>query len=306
MMIRRAGSWACPPGRRDMGRRWILLLSVLILLSGCSKEIAQIGEISLSERDLSLRAKVSEVYYPGSGRRYVALAQLIKGYLSWEILRSMGHRVDPETLQGEAKRIEEKTQAPQVLERVKQVYGRDRKGYLNTFVRVVYGERVLYNEVFLNSREIHRKESRQAEEFLQEALQSPASFRGMARKRGLQAVALRLSLREGILPWREEGRERRSSSGSGIEQAKRLMEALSRTKPGEVYPEVIEWLEGFQVIRYLRKEGKDLVVQSVSIAKRDYEEWFWEKASKIPVRIYDHALREELLREVAWARNLKL
>jgi hypothetical protein len=84
------------------------------------------------------------------------------------------------------------------------------------------------------------------------------------------------------------------------------MEALSRTKPGEVYPEVIEWLEGFQVIRYLGKEGNDLVVQSVSIAKRDYEEWFWEKASKIPVRIYDHALREELLREVAWARNLKL
>jgi hypothetical protein len=170
---------------------------------------------------------------------------------------------------------------------------------------VVYGERVLYNEVFLPSREIHRKEFRQAEEFLREALRSPASFQGMARKRDLVAVALRLSLREGILPWPEE-RKRRSSSGSGIEQAKKLMEALSRTRPKEVYPEVIEWREGFQVIRYLQKEGKDLVVQSVSIPKRDYEEWFWEKASQIPVRIHDQTLREELLREVPWARNLKL
>lgn len=164
---------------------------------------------------------------------------------------------------------------------------------------------MLYNEVFLPSREIHRKEFRQAEEFLREALRSPASFQGMARKRDLVAVALRLSLREGILPWPEE-RKRRSSSGSGIEQAKKLMEALSRTRPKEVYPEVIEWREGFQVIRYLQKEGKDLVVQSVSIPKRDYEGWFWEKASQIPVRIHDQTLREELLREVPWARNLKL
>jgi hypothetical protein len=109
--------------QRDVRRRFILLLSVLILLSGCSKEIAQIGGISVSERALFLCAQVSEVYYPDSGRRVVALAQLIKGYLSLEILRSLGHRVDREPLEGEAKRIDQNTQAPQVLQKVKEVYG---------------------------------------------------------------------------------------------------------------------------------------------------------------------------------------
>lgn len=46
-------------------------------------------------------------------------------------------------------------------------------------------------------------------------------------------------------------------------------------------------------------------IDSVSIQKRSYNDWFWEKAGKIPVRIYDKKLKEELLKEVSWAKRIK-
>ncbi len=39
--------------------------------------------------------------------------------------------------------------APEVLKRIKDIYGGDRRGYLETYVRVVYAELILFNEVFL-------------------------------------------------------------------------------------------------------------------------------------------------------------
>ncbi len=60
------------------------------------------------------------------------------------------------------------------------------------------------------------------------------------------------------------------------------------------------------MIRLLGRSGKVFLLDSVSVPKREYEEWFWEQASKIPVKIHDEALRNELLREVAWTKNLRL
>ena len=84
------------------------------------------------------------------------------------------------------------------------------------------------------------------------------------------------------------------------------MEETSRIRPGAVYPKIIEWLESYQVIRLLGRSGKVFLLDSVSVPKREYEEWFWEQASKIPVKINDEALRNELLQEVAWSKNLRL
>ena len=38
----------------------------------------------------------------------------------------------------------------------------------------------------------------------------------------------------------------------------------------------------------------------------DYDKWFWERASLIKAHIYDERLKDELLREVSWAKGLNL
>lgn len=276
---------------------------ILSLLTGCSKDICTVGDLHISERDIDQRARVSEIYYPGSGKEYVALAQLIKGYLSLEILKSFNYKTDDIVLEGEAKRIDGNTKAPSVLKKIKDVYGRDNAGYLRTFAQVVYGERVLYNEIFLKSEEINKEQLFRADTFLKEAMRSSKSFKEIAKRYEMSVKSLKISSK-GIMPYGNEIKTVQSISG--VEHAKRLSDAVSKIKQGEIYPETIEWLEGYQVIRFVKKDGEDFVIETVNIFKVNYDEWFWDRASKIPVKIYDKTLKDELLKEVTWARNLRL
>ena len=272
-----------------------------------SAEVARVGVLPITEKDLAQRAKVSEVYYPGSGKRYVALAQLVKGYLAFEILKNLGVPTDNAVLEREAARIDGSTKAPEVLAKIKAVYGEDRQGYMDTFVRVVYGERMLYNEVFLKSAAIHEETRRQAAEFLAEAKGAPSSFAEIAKRRGLTAGTLRVSLDNGIVREGERKEERPAGAApAGVEQARRILESAGKVVPGEVVPDLIEWQEGYQALRVLRREGEANVVESVSVPKRAYDDWFWEKGSKIAVTIDDKVLKEEFLKEVSWARSLTI
>jgi len=53
----------------------LIVLSILLSISSCSKNLCDVEETKINSRDIEFRKKGSEVYYPGSGRDYVALAQ---------------------------------------------------------------------------------------------------------------------------------------------------------------------------------------------------------------------------------------
>ena len=147
---------------------------------------------------MSLRKRVSEVYYPNSGKDYAALAQLIKGHLSEEALKSLGYKVDNAILEAEAKRIDENTKAPEILKKIKDIYGSNRDAYIKTFVRIVYAERALYNEVFLKSKEIHKNEYQNAENIIKEAIASKKPLREIVKEKGLRVVKLKVSQKAGL------------------------------------------------------------------------------------------------------------
>ncbi|MDH4162515.1 MAG: hypothetical protein OEW15_07470 [Nitrospirota bacterium] len=286
--------------------KWITPLLLLFLSAACSDEVSRVGSSTIRARDLARRVSVTEIYYPGSGKNYVALSQLIKGNLSIEMLRSLGRTVDDSVLEKEAQRIDQNTKAPEMLKRIKDVYRSDRKAYLRSFVALVYAERVLYSEVFLKSPDAQATERKQAESLLQQASPSPSSFMQTARKQGLSAEQFRVSLKYGVVPIEHTPLATPAPHEADLEHADRLHHLLETTKPGAIYPKVIEWQENFQVVRLLRRTGKDLIIESAAVAKRSYDEWFWEKASKVPVRITNIALKSELLKEVSWASRLKL
>ena len=301
---------AAPAAKRDRNRgrparlRLPILVVALFLVSGCARDAAQVGKIGITEKDLSQRAGVSEVLFPGSGKRQIALAQLVKGYLALAVLQSLDVPTGEAAIEAEARRIDANTRAPEVLKRIKDIYGGDRRGYLDTYVRVVYAERILFNEVFLKDSSIHTAQRKKAEEFLAAAGKRPSAFGTIAKERGLATVAMTLSRRGGIR--RPDMTERGTPGGSpeaGVEvgQAARMISALSGVKEGEVAPTAFEWQESCQVIRLVRKEGGAYRIASVSVPKRSFDDWFWETASKVPVRIEDKALKEAFLKEVSWA-----
>ena len=263
------------------------------------------GDIPITDKDLSFRARVSEVYYPDSGERYVALSQLIRGYLSVEVMKTLGVPAGDAELEKEALRIEENSRDPERLKKIREIFGSDRQAYKDVYVRGIYAERVLFSEIFLKSRDVHQEQYGKAETFLEAARKTPASFRELAGKSGLTPHRLVLSPRKGILP---EGNEpgRAPSGGEAKEQAGRMIRAVAKLKPGEVSPEVVEWIEVFQVVRLVRKEGENHVVESVGFRKRTYDDWFWETASRVPVKINDKSLKEEFLGKVSWGKKLRL
>lgn len=283
-----------------------ILLTIIIvtsLLCACSRNAAQVGSIAITDQDIDLRAKVSEIYYPESGKRYVGLAQLIKGYLSIEILKALGRTIDQSMLDAESKRIDENTKAPETLNKIKNIYGPDQKAYIRTFVRVTYAERTLYGEVFLKSKEIHQKQFQQAQALLGEAIRAAGSFKKIAERSGALWTKLLLSKEKGLRPFVEENRIQVSQ---GFISADDLMELVSALRPGTVCPRIIERPETYLVIRLLGKKGDNFVVETATVPKRSFDEWFWEQASKIPVKINDPVLKAELLKEVSWAKNLRL
>ena len=287
-----------------MFRKSLLVFLLVSLYPACDRNIGTVGSIRITEQDVSQRAKVSEIYYPASGKPYVGLAQLIKGYLSVEVLKSMNTVVDNAVLETEATRIDENTKAPEMLRKIKDVYGSDRKAYLKTFVQMVYAERTLYNDVFLKACDIHREQKQKADAFLKAVAATPESFQNLARTSELSFATLKLSHKDGISPYGKtlEIKER----GHGIDQADRMISYIVNLKAGAVYPQVVEWPESYQVLRFRKKERGAFIVESVSVPKRAYDDWFWEQASKIRVRIKDASLEKELLKEVSWAKNLRL
>jgi len=270
-------------------------LIIFLFLSACNQRTCEVGDIGINNKDLSLRKRVSEVYYPDSGKDYVALAQLINGYLSEEVLKSLGHKVDNEILEAEAKRIDENTNAPETLKKIKNVYGSNRRAYIKTFIRIIYAERALYNEVFLRSKDIHKEQYLDAERLNKKTILSPNSFQNISKDMGLKIRRLKISVKEGIMPYERSGLKH-AHTAVGIERAERLINTISMISQGDVYPDIIEWPEGYQVIRFIKKEKEYYIIDSVSIPKREYDEWFWEKATKIPVRIYDSKLKEEFIK----------
>lgn len=278
---------------------------IFLFLSACSQQACEVGDIGINNKDLSLRKRVSAVYYPDSGKDYVALAQLINGYLSEEVLKSLGYKVDNEIFEAEAKRIDENTNAPETLKKIKNVYGSYRGAYIKTFIRIVYAERVLYNEVFLRSNDIHKEQYLMAKELHRKSILSPNSFLSISKDMGFNTRRLKISIKEGIMPYERSGLKQ-AHTAVGIERAERLINAVSKIRQGDVSPDIIEWPEGYQVIRYIKKEKEYYIIDSVSIPKRGYDDWFWEKAGKIPVRIYDNKLKEEFLKNVSWAKMVKV
>ncbi|MDA8099331.1 MAG: hypothetical protein M0042_06870 [Nitrospiraceae bacterium] len=283
------------------------VLIILLILIGCSNDAARVGSTGISDRDIELRSKVSEIYFPGSGKPSVGLAQLIKGAVAAEVLRSKGFRMDDDSLDREIKRIDEQTKAPELLQKVKEVYQQNMPAYRRTFIQPAYAERILYREVFLMAPEIQTERKQTATVFLSAVTSNPDSFESAGRDLGISVVILNVSADSGIVPAGKES-SKPPVDAMGKKVGRELLARIASHKDvkGPILPEVIEWPDGYQVVKVIKRGKSTAVIQSAAIPKKSFDEWLWEQAKDIRVKIRDRALRDQFVKEVSWARNLNL
>ena len=286
-----------------LNKHLFILCFSLLLFSGCTKPACTVGTIRITDKAIQQRSQVSEIYYPGSGKPYVGLSQLIKAALAEELLSKLNRPIDAAAVEAEAQRIDTNTKDPGTLARIKDVFGKDRKAYLDVFVRPTYVERVLYAEVFLKPSDIHIQQKFAAQELFQQAEKDPASFSTMAALRGLVMQQMRVTSR-GIVP--SEKKNGVHEERLDPEAAQRILKAIASARTGSMVSNILEWPESFQVMRLVQKKGDGAVVESVSIPKQSFDIWFWSLASRVPVIIFDSDLKNKLLKEVSWAANLNM
>ncbi|MBI2890054.1 MAG: hypothetical protein HYY13_04640 [Nitrospirae bacterium] len=316
------------------GVPWVA--AVLVLCGACSRKpespplAARAGECEITQKDLQDRQEVLKITEEGRVvEPGIVLSHLLKACVGASIMKKHGKAVTTEVLETEAGRIDRETLAPEVLARIKAVFGGRRKAYLANYILPVYVGRVLPYDVVRWSPEIQGGRRAEAEAWMRSVRERPREFDRRAKEAlGREATGLDVTS-EGWLPVHESrpGGPAPQSALSGVppnvaaaaglpsgdaqrsdaEWAKRfLSETLSGVRPGEVVPEVVEMPDMFLVLRYDRKVGERRLLRMAAFHKRSHDEVYWDEARDIPVRVLDSALQTEMVRLVPWSEKFAL
>jgi len=290
--------------------------------------VARVGSWTVDARDLELRRRVVELYYPASATGAAALVQLVRGFVAAEVLRMRGAPVTEKVLEAEARRIDRRTQNPQLLARVKRVFGTDRPRYLRVFVLPAYAPSRLWRNFIADAR-VHAAARARAEELVRRVREKKEPWDEALKALGLEARKVRISRRDGVRP--KSRREARAADraprpidlsrarnipanlrerfagtaekGDDPWAVRYLDRVVSKIAPGEVYPNVLELEGGFQVVRLAEKKGDDHAeCDLVTVPKRDFDGYVAEMASGLAVEVGDADLGKAVFSKVSWLR----
>jgi hypothetical protein len=286
--------------------------------------VAEVGGFKITTEQLKLRQEHANVYYPESGTPEVALAQLIQGYLAAELMKQHGVALDRTTWLAEEERIERQTRDPATLAKIKYVYTNRHDDYLYVGILPDFAQSRLY-KLFRSSPSFAEESKQRANQFLDKVELQPERFAVEAEQAGIAVRRLWVDPAKGMQPAESESKEtlpqvvatsaqesqlraelEARAGEQNVEAARQLLARLEALAPGTVYRNTLETPDSFETVRLVYRKGDGAVVEMAAFAKPDFGRWFWSEASKIPVRIYDRTLQENLLQKVGWATQLKL
>lgn len=277
--------------------------------------VLEIGRHRFDQADLDMRAQLIRYRYPeSSGAETGAISQLVMGYLYVELLAFLERPVTEQDLDAEIRRVAASTQDPQGLARYQEIGGgRDSVGYRRIVILPDFANTRFHFQVFPTHEAIHR-EAR----LLSEALLRKLLARGEAADPAAEALPdkalherLAFSPKLGFCPLeRVEDGLKHLEPGARNETAERIESHVFAALPqGRMHHETVEMPEAYCLLRWLgwvsEKDGVRLV-ERLRIPRAQAEDYFWEKITALPVRIADAARRETFLKEVSWARKLKV
>lgn len=318
--------------------RLIVWVSLRMLVVGCSmaalacsgprrekndlagEVLAHVGAYEIPRRHLELRAAHAEVYYPGTGKPEVALAQLIQGYLAAEILRAHGIMLDRAACLAEVARIERETRDAATWLKVKMVYGKDQESLLRVGILPDFAQSRLYR-FYRAAPEFTRVARERASTFIDAVEKTPARFADEAARRGAAVQRVVLDARRGILPVTQtagvvaNASDSASSFGAALatswqsydaDAAKALLDRLRDMALGRVYPNTLETPEAFVAVRLIQRIGSNQAeVELATFAKPEFGSWFWGEAKKIPISVRDPILKASFQKTISWSRELR-
>ena len=284
-----------------------LLIFILLLLSifGCEAQttvVAQAGETTISADDVAYRQEVMVLRSGQEFPSHLALLQLIEEALMVEVGRSHGVVVGEELLADEAARVLATSRDPEMLARIRSLFGDDETAYHRLILQPTLVNQLLHARFSLDH-DIQAESLARAKAVLAAAVADPHSLPTLAKQYNGEYSILEIvggRLYHGDQPGGEElpGELGQYDIEWPDYDREFVEQVLSGLKIGELHPKVVEDRDQFMVVRLLSQQGDNARLESVVIPKLVFDPWFQAQSQLVPLTVSDQSLKGTLLAEV--------
>jgi len=306
------------PGQRPSNRKvgFLLLALAVLWLGACGTgpvNVAQVGETAITGEDLAYRQAVLALRSGEQAPAHLALLQLIEEALMVEVGRAHGVEVTEEMLANEAERVQATSRDPEMLARIRDLFGEHEAAYRRLVLQPILVNQLLHARFSLGH-DIQAEPLARAGELLAAAQSGRATLPELAQEFGglyrqMEVVGGRLRVESAS----DQSAGESLNGSQGDELAAELeqygvqapdydgefaAQVLSGLSAGELHPKVVEDRHSFRVVRLLQRDGPDASLESVVIPKLAFEPWFQAQSQRVTLEIHDEVLQAALLAEV--------
>ncbi|MGE3800708.1 MAG: hypothetical protein AB7H80_06775 [Candidatus Kapaibacterium sp.] len=253
-----------------------------------SKSVATVGTIEITQQDLDYRAAIQAAYGGDTLPMPTALVAAGNDALAENVAASLGLTPTTEDVRQFISHVDETSKAPDVLQKVKNVFGEDSLSYINIYLKpkVVEAKLQRYQAFDTVAQNDGRKRIQQAYAVVAEgkSFAEAASVVGGRASIDTFTTATKQTVPEELAKF---GQQR-----SGPHPLAVLAE--QHLKPGVLFQQVVEDDNAYRIVRLLDRNAERSIVEIISIAKGDYHTWLRKKAEGIPIVIHDKTLADSV------------
>jgi hypothetical protein len=289
----------------------ILGLTAFLFYRAFYKErvIVTVGDYTITEKDKNLRDQVQRVFYPQDPNSY-GKDQLVTAFTYAQILKNNGHEITEALLRAEEMRINQNTKAPEVLQKIRDLFKGDEEAYKKVFILPTYAERTIFYDFFNKSPKAHEQSLKNVQQVFQQLQTAQSSFPDVAQRLRLTYKTFTLSKEKGM-EWEQDkqvGKDQPAAlvdlttqapaeiqqhiaehaESRSLESARYWIDnIIGHMKAGEVAQAPVDFEQAWLVVQYVKLIGKDkFLMGAIFIPKDNYENWLENERSKIGVQQY--------------------
>ena len=276
-----------------------LVLPLFILLSACnetpSEVVATVGGVEITLDDVLKRTALEATQGTDTLPQHTVVALLMNDAFAETIAADLGLIPSDEEVQRFGKQVEKKNNAPQLLQRVKEVFGEDTVSYNALFLRPKVIELKLQG--YQRGDTAMQEEANKKIQSAYELVNDGKSFQEAAEDVGGLYLLDTFDITD--------------ESESSTPEQKHPLAALAEKhlQLGVVFHQVVQDAFAYRIVRLIDRNQKRSIVEMVAVAKESYADWFQRRAAKISMRISDQGLADSVKKhhgDIEWVeKNLQ-
>jgi len=269
----------------------LILITAFLAGAGMSGEVARkiafVGKTTITEKEIFYKIQVEKAYGNEGATREAALISLVNDAIEHEIAKIYGVTITREEINSFKRYVNEQTKAPEILQKVKLLFGND----LSSYERIYLAPKIMNSKLhdfYSRSPEIHKKE-RGLIELAYSLVVAGRGFEEAAQECGMEFSAFKIEAKGTFF------------------HPDPLIPILETLFPGDIYRNIVEDDYRYRVIRLIERSGGTYSVEAIAINKQPFDEWFREEAAKIEIEIIDPDLRENIKAKypgIWWVKKL--